>query len=1156
MKIIWINKISLEKEVKRLLLLMKITWIILFICIFQLQAVTSYGQGVELSIKTEEVSLDQLFNEIEKQSEFLFNYKDTDISHIKAKVNIQNGKIEEVLTEALKNTDLSFSISGRHVTIFKIPQSAKGNRKLITGSVKDDRGELLLGVSIVIKGTSAGTVTDINGIYSIEVPNEQSVLVFNYLGYSTKEVSVEGKDKLDVVLTENSQNLEEIVVVGYGIQKKVNLTGAVGTATSKDLQNKAITNALEGLQGLIPNFNINYNDGNPGSTPNLNVRGFESLNGGEPLIIVDGNQSDTYFLSRLSPEDIENISVLKDASSAAIYGARAAFGVVLVTTKKGYRNVEKTNVSFSSNLILGTPNYLPKMVNSYVHASTVNEALRQKGEPIRFKEEDIEKMRLYHMDPSKYPIEQIDENGDYYFWGTINYMDEVLKKTITRWRNNINVSGGTKLIDYYVSGGYTSDEGIFKYSNADIDIFNVKAKVNANITSWWTIGTNIDYVKDKQSKPHDYLNWWDRIYSQRTYFNIINPVNGYYTNNPLVYLREGSRTSSNETTTVLSFDTKITPLKDWNIYGKYTYREYSNNENDVAKKLYMSDNYGYRFPGNAIWNGSASTSSVSEYSKVTKQNTFDVYSDYETRFAEKHYFKIMVGFNQEEYWLKDFKAKRENMINDKIPSLNLTNGEDYVSQSEYSWATRGAFYRLNYSFKDRYLFETSGRYDGSSRFPKDSRFGFFPSASVGWRISEESFMKWSRKYLDNLKFRITYGALGNQDVSTYAYIASMEAKQINYLLGGQRPIGVNVPALVSPDLTWETVKTLNFGIDFSLFDSRLNGSFDVYERKTLDMLTSGDAMPGILGASAPERNGADLSTKGWELVLNWNDHIGDFTYGISFTLSDSKSKITKYDNPTGSLKTHYEGETIGEIWGYETEGFIDTEEKRDYINNNGIQQYFYNGAWKLGDIQYRDINDDGKVDRGDYTLGNHGDLKVIGNNQAHYNYGISLSAGWKGLSVSAFFQGVGKRDFMPSGYMFWPFSDAWGNIQEHQLDTWSIDNPNAYYPQLEAAADRNYENQTKYLQNGAYIRLKNLSISYELPKQWLKHTFIENARFTLSGRNLWTGTKLIKPYDPEIMVQAIDPEDGTEAKTIDTRIKNGLFYPLKREFAIGIALNF
>lgn len=519
MKIIWINKISLEKEVKRLLHLMKITWIILFICIFQLQAVTSYGQSVELSIKTEEVSLEQIFNEIEKQSEFLFNYKDTDISHIKAKVNVK-GKIEEVLTEALKNTNLSFSISGRHVTVFKIPQSVKGNRKLITGSVKDDRGELLLGVSIVIKGTSAGTVTDINGIYSIEVPNEQSVLVFNYLGYSTKEVSVEGKDKLDVVLTENSQNLEEIVVVGYGIQKKVNLTGAVGTATSKDLQNKAITNALEGLQGLIPNFNINYNDGNPGSTPNLNVRGFESLNGGEPLIIVDGNQSDTYFLSRLSPEDIENISVLKDASSAAIYGARAAFGVVLVTTKKGYRNIEKTNVSFSSNLILGTPNYLPKMVNSYVHASTVNEALRQKGEPIRFKEEDIEKMRLYHMDPSKYPIEQIDENGDYYFWGTINYMDEVLKKTITRWRNNINVSGGTKLIDYYVSGGYTSDEGIFKYSNADIDIFNVKAKVNANITSWWTIGTNIDYVKDKQSKPHDYLNWWDRIYSQRTYFNI------------------------------------------------------------------------------------------------------------------------------------------------------------------------------------------------------------------------------------------------------------------------------------------------------------------------------------------------------------------------------------------------------------------------------------------------------------------------------------------------------------------------------------------------------------------------------------------------------------------------------------------------------------
>lgn len=1156
MKNIWITEISFQKEIKKLLLLMKITLIILFICIFQLRAISSYSQTATLSLETKEVALEEIFIEIESRSEFLFNYLDNDISHVKARVNIKNGDIKEVLTQALSHTDLSFSINNRHITIFKVTKAAKENRKVITGSVKDNKGELLLGVSIVLKGTSTGTVTDADGNYSIEVPDNHAVLIFNYLGYRVKELSVEGKSRLDVILAEDAQNLEEIVVVGYGTQKKVNLTGAIGTATAKDLQNKGITNALEGLQGLIPNFNINYTDGNPGGTPDLNVRGFESLNGGEPLIIIDGNQSDTYFLSRLSPEDIENISVLKDASSAAIYGARAAFGVVLVTTKKGSRNVEKTNVSFSSNLIFGTPNYLPQMVNTYTHASKINEALRQKGEPIRFKEEDVEKMRLYHLDPSRYPIEQIDENGDYYFWGTVNYRDEILKKTAIRSRNNVNISGGTKRVDYYLSGGYTSDEGFFRYSNSDVDIFNVKAKVSANITDWWTIGTNIDYVKDKQSKAHDYKNWWDAIYSQRTYFNIINPVNGYYTNNPLVYLKEGSRSSSDETTTVLSFDTKVTPLKNWNIYGKYTYRQYSNDEKDIAKKLYMSDNYGYTFPEEAIWSGSASTSSVRQYSNVTKQNTFDVYSDYEARFVEDHFMKIMVGFNQEEYWFHDYSAKRENMINDEVPSLNLTTGEDYVNQSEYSWATRGAFYRLNYSFKDRYLFETSGRYDGSSRFPKDSRFGFFPSASVGWRISEEAFMKWSRKYLDNLKFRVTYGTLGNQDVSTYAYIASMEAKQVKYLFGNNRPIGVSEPALVSPGLTWETVKTVNFGMDFSLLDSRLNGTFDFYERNTLDMLTTGDAMPGILGASAPERNSADLSTKGWELVLNWNDRIGDFSYGIGFTLSDSKSKITKYDNPTGSLKTHYVGETIGEIWGYETEGFIDTEEKREYINDNGVQQYFYNGGWKLGDIQYRDINGDGKVDRGNYTVGDHGDLKIIGNNQAHYNYGINLNAGWKGLSVSAFFQGIGKRDFMPSGYMFWPFSDAWGNIQEHQLDTWSMENPNAYYPQLEASAKRNYENQTKYLQSGAYIRLKNLSISYELPKQWLQKTFIENARLTLSGRNLWTWTKLTEPYDPEIMVRAIDPEDGTKEKDIEARIKNGLFYPLKREYSVGIVLNF
>lgn len=1118
---------------------MKITLIILFICIFQLRAVDTYGQTAILSIETKEVALEDIFNEIEGRSEFLFNYRDSDVGPVKTRVNIKNGNIKDILTQALKNTDLSFSINDRHITIFKAPRVEKEDKKVITGSVKDNNGEFLLGVSIFIKGTSKGTVTDVDGNYSIEVPDSHTVLVFTYLGYSRKELPVEGKSKMDVILTEDTQSLEEVVVIGYGTQKKINLTGAVSTATAKDLENKAITNVLEGLQGVIPNFNINYGSGDPRSTPDLNIRGYESLNGGEPLVIIDGTQSDSYMLGRISPEDVESVSVLKDASAAAIYGARAAFGVVLVTTKSGARK-EKTSVSFSSSMIISTPTYLPKLTDTYTHAVTVNEALRRHGDPIRFKEEDVEKMRLYKEDPKNNPIDYVTPDREYFFFGTIDYMDETLNKSAMRWRNNLNISGGTDRLNYYVSGGYTSDEGFLKYHNQEVDIFNVKSKVNANITDWWSVGVNIDYVKEKQKYPHEYYSngWWDAIYGQRTYFNIINPVNGYYTNNPIVYLKEGATDKYDETNVVLSFDTKITPLKGWNIYGRYTYREYGTNHKSVSNKLTLSDNYGYSFPEFGLWNGYASTSTVYHKAVDSNRNTFDVYTDYETNLGEDHYLKVMAGFNQDEYWRHHIMAEREDMINDHVPSLNLTNGEDYVSQSEYSWATRGAFYRINYSFKDRYLLETSGRYDGSSRFAKDSRFGFFPSASVGWRISEESFMKWSRKYLDNMKLRVSYGSLGNQDVSTYAYIAAMSADKVSWLLGGKRPIGIKPPNLVSAGLTWETVNSLNFGADISLLNNRLGGSFDIYERKTLDMLTSGDAMPGILGASAPERNAADLSTKGWELSLNWNDHIGDFTYGVGFNLYDSKTKITKFDNPTGSLKTHYVGETIGEIWGYETEGFIDTKEKLDNINNNGTQQYFYNGLWKMGDIMYRDLDSDGKVDRGKYTLEDHGDLKVIGNSQARYNYGINLSLGWKGLSVSAFFQGTGKRDFEVGGSLFWPYYSSWQNLQEHQLDCWSEDNPNAYFPQMETDASRNYETQTQYLQNASYIRLKNVSIAYELPKLLLINTFIESARITLSGRNLWEHSDLIVPYDPE---------GGTS---------NGKIFPFKREYAVGVALNF
>lgn len=1127
---------------QRIFKIMKLFFCFLAFCISSAFAENAYSQSVRVSVKVEEGQVREVLKQIESQTDYLFVYNSNKINlNKKVSVSAVNKKVSEVLDKVFEQMDVNYVLEGSNILLTKKEvrkvETVHQAKLSISGTVVDMTGEALIGASVVEKGTTNGVVTDFDGRFALTV-SPGAVLEVSYIGYVPMSVPVKNKTSFKITLKEDTEVLEEVVVVGYGKQKKVNLTGSVGVATYKDLQNKAITNALEGLQGLIPNLNITYSSGSPGGTPDVNIRGYESINGGSPLVIIDGIQSNEYLLSRLSPEDIETISVLKDASASAIYGARAAFGVILVTTKEGTRNAEKTNVTFSSNLMFSSPYELPKMVNSYEHAIAMNEALRKSGSPIRFKEEDVEKMRLYAMDPVHNPVDEVRANGDYIYYGTIDYQKETLKNTAMRWRNNLNVSGGSKNIDYYLSGGYTSDEGFFRYSNQEVDIYNFRAKVNANVNKWWKVGAYWDYMKDIQSDPHGYMDWWHQIYTQRTYFPIINPVNGLHTSTPVAYLKNGSRDKSDETTSVLSFDTRFTPMKDWNIYAKYTQREYQGFDRNVSKKLLLADNYGYIFPEDATWNGKAPTSSVEEEASHSKQITIDVYSDYEKTIADDHHLKLLVGFNQMEYHNNEFSASRENMISDAIPSLNLTNGEDNVSQSEYHWATRSGFYRINYDYKGRYLFETSGRYDGTSRFPKNSRFGFFPSLSLGWRISEEPFMEKTRGWLDNLKLRFSYGSLGNQEVSTYAYISSMDSEKVSYLINGQRPIGIIPGGLVASDLTWETVKSYNVGTDITMFNNRLNMSADLFRRETLDMLTSGDAMPGILGASAPQRNAADLATKGWELSVKWNDQIGQVRYGIGLVLSDSNSEITKYDNPTGTLKKHFVGKKIGDIWGYETEGFIDNEEKRDYINENKVQKFFYNGAWKLGDIQYRDLNNDGKVDEGKYTLEDHGDLKVIGNSQSHYKFGISLNAEWKGLSLDAFFQGVGKRDVMPSGFMFWPLSYKWANIMPHQLDTWSEDNPDAYYPQLEAEASRNYKTQTKYLQNAAYIRLKSLSLSYQLPKSLLEKTFIESVRFTLSGRNLWTLTDLIEPFDPEL--------DNT----------SGLYYPLKREVALGVTVNF
>ena len=508
----------------------------------------------------------------------------------------------------------------------------------------------------------------------------------------------------------------------------------------------------------------------------------------------------------------------------------------------------------------------------------------------------------------------------------------------------------------------------------------------------------------------------------------------------------------------------------------------------------------------------------------------------------------MIGFNQELTKYSTFSGQRNDILNENLPSLSLGSGTHTVSQNGYEWALRGAFFRVNYIYNDRYLFEVNGRYDGTSRFPSDNRFVFLPSFSGAWRISEEGFMKNTRSWLDNLKLRATYGILGNQMISSsdwsgntkyYPYIPFMSNSTSQYwLFGDEYATTINPGNLISSDLTWEKVTTVNVGLDATFLKQRLDMSFDYYVRTTSDMLIKA-TYPDVLGTTAPPANSAELKTRGWELSINWRDRIGkNFGYELGFVLSDSQAEVTKYNNPTGAISTYYEGHKIGEIWGYKTEGlFQSDEEAAAWYDQSDIK----NVEWGAGDIKFKNLNDDEKIDDGNGTLDNHGDMVIIGNTTPRYQYGITANLTYKDFYLNIFMQGVGKRDFWPGDESFWPAATQYYNAQKwHIEDSWTPNNPNAYFPIARATDARNRGVKTdRYLQNASYLRMKNLTFGWNLPKQWISKVFLSGASVYVSGENLFEFTKVKGPYDPEA-----------------ARGNGTMLYPFMRTYSFGINLTF
>jgi TonB-linked SusC/RagA family outer membrane protein len=1060
----------------------------------------------------------------------------------------------------------------------------------VAGTVVDQTGMPVIGASVRLENSqSIGTITDMDGHFRLSGLPAKGSLTVSYIGYQTQRVAYQAGRTLQVTLQEDSKALDEVVVVGYGTQKKANLTGAVAQTDDKFLQSRPVASIGTALEGVMPGVNIQPTSGNPNSDISINVRGITSVNGGSPLVLVDGVESS---LKLLNPNDIATISVLKDAASAAVYGVKGAFGVVLVTTKNGQAG-KKLTVNYNGNYAWAAPTVMPEWVkNSYDHVTFVNQGMVNSGSADYsvFSKEVVDGIKAKLDNPSL-PNYIFDSNGQYQPVGYTNWQDYLVRDWTPRQTHNFSVTGGSETTNFYASVSYQHQEGMESINPDKYNRWNSMLKVENKSLKWATLNLKAAYNTSTYDEPTKYKEtfWHALIFSQPTKGGqwLGDPAHPeldgfigdwFYDQNQEYLLRYGGRKVSRQHEIVLTPAVDITPLKGWRIHVDYNYRRVFSRDTTNKKRL---DNAIKGNKGTGLILAPTGDWGADSYSLAQSERdyySFNAYTTYERRIADAHFLKGQVGFNQELTQYTYYTASVQNLINPDKPSLSLASGTTSVTQpnnNNYEEALRGAFFHVEYNYKERYLAEVNGRYDLSSRFPRGNRSVFAPSASVGWRLSEEPFMKFARGVVDNLKLRANYGVLGNQLISGLGYYPSYEILN-NGVTTPYYPFGgsstntyIQAPSrMLTANLTWEKVATINGGFDLTLFRQRLDLSLDVYRRNTTDMLVQRKDLPGLIGTGSPYTNGGSLKTVGWELNVGWQDRVGkDFSYGVKFNLADAQSTITKWYGNPNTVKagaddgsTYYVGKKVGEIWGYVTDGFISTQEDLDWANGKG-QSYIANGGWKMGDIKYKDLDGSGDINKGASKLDDHGDMKVIGNTTPRFMYGIAANAEYKGVYLNVFFQGIGKRNFWPSAQDFWPLATQYYVTQQRFLtDTW---NPqltaeenlahNPYFPLTRrgnsSGGARNEQAQTKYMQDASFLRLKTLTVGYNLPESWIRKVYLTKAQIYLSGENLWTLSHLHAPIDP----QTAGSSDTTWNKQAQT---GALGYPYQKVISLGVNVTF
>lgn len=1080
-------------------------------------------------------------------------------------------------------------------------------RILVSGRILDSSGQPVPGASVIEKGTTNGVNTDIDGKFTISVKSGSSLEV-SCIGYET--VSVAASENLSVTLREDTQFLDEVVVVGFGTQKKVNMTGSVAAVdVDKAFGSKPITDVSKGLQGVVPGLSITYNSNDLNASPTMKIRGTGSINGDNtPLILLDGVEVPD--LSFVNPDNIKSISVLKDAASASIYGSRAAWGVVLITSKDGSAVKDKVSITYSNNFSWNQPIGLPKYITDKegVLAQLEEGMLAQKN----VDGSRIEAFGMYYDTIGKgittwfdkysgnlsNPVYKYGEDYEFiegtpYYYRVSDPNKEIFKTSFSQ-THNLSVNGNTGKTNYNIGLGYTMNDGTLKAAKKnDVKRYNLNLSTNTQVKNWLNIGTKVMYVEKEYEYPYGYsqskgatgLLYYVMRFPTFFPFGISDGsklADGTYASDSAatgegLYFRHGNAYVANESICsskdqylTLGGNVRINLAPGLSFYGDYTRGRYNYENRSMRQPYYVAN---WSFPKKAA----VTTNDFLERTYVSKiTNTYNAYFDYLFDIQKQHNFAIKVGANAEDLRYDNQSVKVNGVQDVEHPTLNLTDGknEGIVDESLRHRATAGFFGRINYNYKEKYLLELNGRYDGSSSFRTGKQWAFFSSASAGYRISEEKFWTNIKPYVPTLKVRASYGSVGNQALeSWYPYISTMATETVSWIGTDMNQVSTTTtPSAVNPDMTWEKIRTLDIGFDAGFFNNELNVTFDWYQRRNVGMLVAGNEIVRYAGiAVAPLENGGDMKTNGWELQIDYNHAFNkDFAIYGTFTLSDAKSEITKWNNTTGALNSWYKGKKLGEIWGFETDRYFNSSD----VNPDGTlktgtpdQSYLQNGSFRFGagDIKYKDLNKDGKIDTGKGTIDDHGDLKRIGNQLPRYEYSLRVGAMLKGFDVEVLLQGVGKRDMWSTSSLFIPHAaGAQMNIFENQLDYWTESNQNARFPRpyINGAFGslsglpgnsgcNNFAPQTKYLNNLAYLRVKNFTVGYTLPQNLTRKIFVEKLRFYFSAQNLFTFDHIDGVMDPECT--------GGSSKSYTNGMDMtmaGRAMPFNRQWSCGLQITF